>query len=75
MNALIRMEPLARGDQSASEAEALIERVTLAAMSLGIARRCLEVMLEYAKQRKTFGVPINRHGQIQRLVAELDELL
>jgi isovaleryl-CoA dehydrogenase len=46
-----------------------IERVTLAAMSLGIARRCLEVMIEYAEQRKTFGVPINRHGQIQRRIA------
>jgi isovaleryl-CoA dehydrogenase len=46
-----------------------IERVTLAAMSLGIARRCLEVMIDYAKQRKTFGVPINRHGQMQQRIA------
>lgn len=46
-----------------------IERVTLAAMSLGIARRCLEVMIEYASQRKAFGVPINRHGQMQRRIA------
>ena len=46
-----------------------IERVTLAAMSLGIARRCLEVMIEYASQRKAFGVPINRHGQMQQRIA------
>jgi isovaleryl-CoA dehydrogenase len=47
-----------------------IERLTLAAMSLGIALRCLEVMVDYANQRKTFGVPIREHGQIQRHIAE-----
>jgi len=47
-----------------------IERLTLAAMSLGIALRCLEVMVAYANERKTFGVPIREHGQIQRHIAE-----
>ncbi len=47
-----------------------IERLTLAAMSVGIARRCVEVMLAYANQRKSFGVPIREHGQVQRYVAE-----
>jgi isovaleryl-CoA dehydrogenase len=47
-----------------------IERLTLAAMSLGIALRCLEVMVGYANQRKAFGVPIREHGQIQRYIAE-----
>ena len=47
-----------------------IERVTLAAMSLGIAERCMRVMLQYANDRKTFGVPIREHGQIQRHIAE-----
>jgi isovaleryl-CoA dehydrogenase len=47
-----------------------IERLTLAAMSVGIARRCVRVMLEYANQRKSFGVPIREHGQIQRHIAE-----
>ncbi len=47
-----------------------IERLTLAAMSLGIAQRCLAVMVDYANQRKTFGVPIREHGQIQRFIAE-----
>ncbi len=47
-----------------------LERLTLAAMSLGIARRCLEVMLRYSGERKTFGVPIREHGQIQRHIAE-----
>ena len=46
-----------------------IERVGLAAMSLGIARRCIDVMNAYAKSRVTFGTPLNRHGQIQRHIA------
>ncbi len=47
-----------------------IERLTLAAMSVGIARRCIEVMVAYANERKTFGVLIREHGQIQRYIAE-----
>jgi isovaleryl-CoA dehydrogenase len=47
-----------------------IERLTLAAMSLGIALRCLEVMVHYANERKAFGVPLREHGQIQRHIAE-----
>ncbi|KAF1773151.1 Acyl-CoA dehydrogenase/oxidase, N-terminal [Phytophthora cactorum] len=47
-----------------------IERVTLAAMSLGIARRSLEVMSNYAKEREAFGRPLNNFGQIQKNIAE-----
>ncbi len=47
-----------------------IERLTLAAMSLGIARRSIEVMNNYARDRKSFGEPLNRFGQIQRHIAE-----
>lgn len=47
-----------------------IERLTLAAMSLGIARRSIEVMNRYAKERKSFGEPLNAFGQIQRHIAE-----
>jgi isovaleryl-CoA dehydrogenase len=47
-----------------------IERLTLAAQSVGIAKRCLRVMVAYANERKTFGVPIIEHGQIQRHIAE-----
>ena len=47
-----------------------IERLTLAAMSLGIARRSLEIMNNYASERSAFGQPINRFGQIQRHIAE-----
>jgi isovaleryl-CoA dehydrogenase len=47
-----------------------IERLTLAAMSLGIAQRCLEVMLGYANERRSFGAPLRDHGQIQRYLGE-----
>lgn len=47
-----------------------IERLTLAAMSVGIADRCVEIMVDYAEQRKAFGEPLNRFGQIQRYIGE-----
>ena len=47
-----------------------LERLTLAAMSLGLARRCLEVMNRYASERKAFGQPIREFGQVQRHIAD-----
>jgi isovaleryl-CoA dehydrogenase len=46
-----------------------IERLTLAAMSLGIARRSLEIMNRYASERHAFGQPIREFGQIQSHIA------
>lgn len=47
-----------------------IERLCLAAMSLGIADRCIEIMLRYSVDRHAFGKPIAEFGQIQRYLAE-----
>jgi len=47
-----------------------IERLTLAAISLGIARRSIEVMNRYARERRAFGQPLNQFGQIQRHIAD-----
>lgn len=47
-----------------------IERVALAAMSLGIARRCIEEMNQYGKDRTSFNKPLNQFGQLQRFIAE-----
>lgn len=47
-----------------------LERLTLAAMSLGIARRCIEVMNRHAAERRSFGKALNHFGQIQRHIAE-----
>lgn len=47
-----------------------IERLTLAAMSVGIADRCVEIMVRYSQERRAFGEPIGNFGQIQRYIAE-----
>ena len=47
-----------------------IERVALAAMSLGIARRSIEVMNRYASERTSFGKPLRDFGQIQRYISQ-----
>jgi isovaleryl-CoA dehydrogenase len=47
-----------------------IERLALAAMSLGIARRSLVVMNQYASEREAFGKPLREFGQIQKYIAE-----
>lgn len=47
-----------------------LERLCLAGISLGIADRCLQTMLEYAGDREAFGRPIAEFGQIQKYIAE-----
>ena len=47
-----------------------IERVGLAAQSLGIARRCIDVMVRYAREREAFGKPLESFGQIQKYIAD-----
>jgi isovaleryl-CoA dehydrogenase len=47
-----------------------IERIGLAAMSLGMARRCLDAMVSYATERRSFGKPLTDHGQIQRYIGD-----
>ncbi len=47
-----------------------IERMCLAAMSLGIADRCLRIMVAYAQQRHAFGKPIAEFGQIQKYIGD-----
>jgi isovaleryl-CoA dehydrogenase len=47
-----------------------IERLTLAAMALGIAKRSLEIMNRYASEREAFGKPLSAFGQMQKYIAE-----
>ncbi len=48
-----------------------IERLTLAAMAIGIARRALSEMIRYAAhEREAFGKKLAEFGQIQQLIAE-----
>jgi len=47
-----------------------LERLGLAAMAVGISRRCLSAMNSYASERHSFGREIRDFGQIQRHIAE-----
>mmetsp|Transcript_16298 Transcript_16298/g.21323 ORF Transcript_16298/g.21323 Transcript_16298/m.21323 type:complete len:446 (-) Transcript_16298:47-1384(-) len=47
-----------------------IERLALAAMAIGIARRCVDEMKGYAHQRKAFGKSLYHFGQVQQMLAE-----
>ncbi|KAL7550135.1 hypothetical protein ACHAWF_013378 [Thalassiosira exigua] len=48
-----------------------IERVALAAMAVGIARRALDEMIAYAANRPAFGKPnLYGFGQIQKMIGE-----
>ncbi|MFK8138445.1 MAG: acyl-CoA dehydrogenase family protein [Bdellovibrionales bacterium] len=47
-----------------------IERLALAAQSIGLARRCIDVMVRYANERESFGKPLSAFGQIQKHIAD-----
>lgn len=47
-----------------------IERLTLAAMGLGIAKRSLDIMVQYSKDRMAFGKSLAKFGQIQKYIGE-----
>jgi butyryl-CoA dehydrogenase len=46
-------------------------RIGIAAQAVGIARAALEASVAYAKERKSFGVPIGQHQQIQWMLADM----
>ena len=48
-----------------------ISRVFIAASSLGTSERCLELALEHAKLRTTFGQPLASRQAIQRYLSEM----
>jgi acyl-CoA dehydrogenase len=45
-------------------------RIQMAAWSVGMAQRALDMVIEYAPQRKTFGAPLSERQAIQFWVAE-----
>jgi glutaryl-CoA dehydrogenase (non-decarboxylating) len=46
-------------------------RYTVAAGATGLIRACLDASVEYAKERKTFGVPIGEHQLVKEMIAEM----
>jgi alkylation response protein AidB-like acyl-CoA dehydrogenase len=48
-----------------------VGRISVAALSIGLAQACLEVSLEYAKNRVQFGQPISKFQAIQFKLADM----
>ncbi len=46
-------------------------RLTMGAVALGSAQRCLDLSLEHAKQRVQFGKPIGRFQSVQNMLADM----
>ncbi|HLV67857.1 MAG TPA: acyl-CoA dehydrogenase family protein [Polyangiaceae bacterium] len=46
-------------------------RPDIGAMAAGLMQRCLDECLVYARERKTFGVPIGEHQLVQAMLAEM----
>jgi alkylation response protein AidB-like acyl-CoA dehydrogenase len=58
--------------RSGAKATFSIERTGVAAMSLGIVERCLELSLAYARERVQFGRPIGEFQLIQDKLARME---
>jgi alkylation response protein AidB-like acyl-CoA dehydrogenase len=65
-------EDLPAGGRDAAKATFTMERTGVAAMALGIVDRCLELCLEYAKERVQFGKPIAEYQLIQLKLARME---
>jgi acyl-CoA dehydrogenase len=48
-----------------------VTRPAVAAQAVGIARAALEFAVDYAKDRKAFGVPISQHQSVQNMLADM----
>ena len=46
-------------------------RPDIGAIATGLMQRCLDESVAYAKERKTFGVPIAQHQLVQAMIAEM----
>jgi butyryl-CoA dehydrogenase len=46
-------------------------RIGIAAQAVGIGRAALEAAVAYARERRSFGVPIGQHQQIQWMLADM----
>jgi alkylation response protein AidB-like acyl-CoA dehydrogenase len=60
------------GGRDAAKATFTMERTGVAAMALGIVERCLELCLDYAKERVQFGKPIAEYQLIQLKLARME---
>ncbi len=47
-------------------------RYTVAAGATGLIRACRDASLKYAKERRTFGVPIGEHQLVKEMIAQME---
>ncbi len=65
-------EDVPAGGREGAKATFVMERTGVAAMALGIVERCLELSLDYAKERVQFGKPIGEYQLIQLKLARME---
>jgi alkylation response protein AidB-like acyl-CoA dehydrogenase len=70
-----KLEKARQGESTGRSSGALrtfeLTRPSVAIQAVGIARAALEFAIDYAKQRKTFGVSISEHQSIQNHLADM----
>ena len=62
----------AKEGREAAKATFTMERTGVAAMALGIITRCLELCIDYARDRVQFGRPIGEYQLIQLKIAKME---
>jgi alkylation response protein AidB-like acyl-CoA dehydrogenase len=65
-------EPAGRSDREGAKGTFATERASITCMALGIIERCLELSVEYAKERVQFGQPIGAFQLIQDKLARME---
>jgi len=70
-----KLDKARKGESTGRSSAALrtfeITRPSVASQAVGIARAALEFAIDYAKERKAFGVPIAQHQSIQNHLADM----
>jgi acyl-CoA dehydrogenase len=61
-----------QGGREGAKATFLMERAGVAAMALGMIERCLELSVDYARERVQFGQPIGQFQLIQEKLARME---
>jgi alkylation response protein AidB-like acyl-CoA dehydrogenase len=61
-----------KGGREGAKATFLMERAGVAAMALGMIEKCLELSVDYAKERVQFGQPIGQFQLIQEKLARME---
>jgi alkylation response protein AidB-like acyl-CoA dehydrogenase len=65
-------EDAPKGGREGAKATFLMERAGVAAMALGMIEKCLELSVEYSKERVQFGQPIGQFQLIQEKLARME---